>query len=455
MKKFALTIAGGGSTYTPGIIMMLLDHLEKFPVGEIKLYDNDAERQATIAKACAIVLKEQAPEIKFSYTTDPETAFTGIDFVMAHIRVGKYAMRELDEKIPLRHNVVGQETCGPGGIAYGMRSIGGVLELVDYMEKYSPNAWMLNYSNPASIVAEATRRLRPTSRILNICDMPVGIEVRLAEILGVKSRSEFNVRYYGLNHFGWWTQIQDKQGNDLMPQLKEYVSQHGYLTPDEVKQMSGTMTEEESSNAQHCDASWLATHKKQADVYALDPNTLPNTYLKYYLYQDYEVAHSNKEYTRANEVIDGREANVFGECNKIIKSGTAVDTELEIDEHASYIVDLARAIAYDTHERMLLIVENNGSIENIDKNAMVEIPCIVGCNGPEPMSMGTIPQFQKGLMEQQISVEKLVVDAWIEGSYHKLWQALTMSKTVPSAGVAKAILDDLIPANRDFWPELS
>ena len=66
-----------------------------------------------------------------------------------------------DEKIPLRHGVLGQETCGPGGIAYGMRSIGGVLELVDYMEKYSPNAWMLNYSNPAAIVAEATRRLRP------------------------------------------------------------------------------------------------------------------------------------------------------------------------------------------------------------------------------------------------------------------------------------------------------
>ncbi|MGL5428063.1 MAG: 6-phospho-alpha-glucosidase, partial [Cetobacterium sp.] len=98
--------------------------------------------------------------------------------------------------------------------------------------------------------------------------------------------------------------------------------------------------------------------------------------------------------------------------------------------------------------------ENNGAIVNFDSSAMVEIPCIVGNAGPEPLVVGAIPQFQKGLMEQQVSVEKLTVEAWIEGSYQKLWQALTMSKTVPSATVAKAILDDLIVANKDYWPNL-
>src|SRR5690625_6134512 len=92
---------------------------------------------------------------------------------------------------------------------------------------------------------------------------------------------------------------------------------------------------------------------------------------------------------------------------------------------------------------MLLIVPNKGSIANFDSTAMVEIPCIVGSEGPEPLSMGEIPQFQKSLMEQQVGVEKLVVEAWIEGSYQKLWQALTLSKTVPNARVAKEILDDL------------
>ena len=103
---------------------------------------------------------------------------------------------------------------------------------------------------------------------------------------------------------------------------------------------------------------------------------------------------------------------------------------------------------------MLLIVENKGAIKNFDPTAMVEIPCVVGNEGPEPLVVGDIPQFQKGMMEQQVSVEKLTVDAWINHSYLRLWQALTLSKTIPSARVAKLILDDLIEANKDYWPEL-
>ena len=439
MKKFSIVVAGGGSTFTPGIVLMLLDNLDKFPIRQIKFYDNDAERQEIIAKACDVIIKEKAPDINFVYTTDPETAFTDVDFVMAHIRVGKYAMREKDEKIPLKHGVLGQETCGPGGIAYGMRSIGGVIELVDYMEKYSPNAWMLNYSNPAAIVAEATRRLRPNSKILNICDMPIGIEIRMAEMLGLKSRKDMVIRYFGLNHFGWWTDIRDKHGKDLMPELKEKVAKIGYNV-----EIEGENTE----------ASWNDTFTKARDVFAIDPTTMPNTYLKYYFFPDYVVEHSDPNHTRANEVMEGREKFVFGECRAIAEKGTAKDSKLHVDDHASYIVDLARAIAYDTKERMLLIVENDGALSNFDPTAMVEVPCLVGSNGPEKIVQGKIPQFQKGLMEQQVSVEKLTVEAWIEGSYQKLWQAITLSRTVPSASVAKAILDDLIEANKDFWPVL-
>ncbi len=441
MKRYAITIAGGGSTFTPGIVLMLLEHMDRFPVSRIQFYDNDEKRQEIVAKACEIYLKEHAPEVAFSYGTDPEEAFTGIDFVLAHIRVGKYAMRELDEKIPLKYGVLGQETCGPGGIAYGMRSIGGVIEILDYMERYSPNAWMLNYSNPAAIVAEATRRLRPRSRILNICDMPIDLEEKMADMCGLSSRKEMTVSYYGLNHFGWWTRIYDKEGNDLLPEIRAHVAENGFA-------------EGISESEQHVDDSWRETFTKAKDVYALDPETIPNTYLKYYLYPDYVAAHSNPDYTRANEVMDGREKQVFGACHAIIEKGTSEGGGLEADVHASYIVDLACAIAENTQERFLLIVQNEGAIENFERTAMVEIPCIVGSNGYERICQGAIPQFQKGLMEQQVSVEKLVVDAWISNSYQKLWQALTLSKTVPSAKVAKQILDDLIEANQGYWPEL-
>ena len=324
---------------------MMLEHQEDFPLDSVTLYDNDEERQAVIGEALEILMKEEAPQIHFAYTTDPEAAFTGKDFCMAHIRVGKYAMRRLDERIPMKYGVVGQETCGPGGIAYGMRSITGMLEIIDYMEKYSPDCWMLNYSNPASIVAEACRVLRPNAKVINICDMPVGTRRRMAYIVG-KEYDDLDVRYFGLNHFGWWTSVKDKTtGEDYMPKLTKYVAENGYLTQKAIE-------------TQHMDESWQATHKKAKDLLALDPQFLPNTYLKYYMYPDYVVEHTDPNHTRADEVIEGREKEVFGAAREIIRKGTATGGEFTVDNHAAFIVSLARALAYNTHEIMLCIVEN-------------------------------------------------------------------------------------------------
>lgn len=440
-KEFSVVIAGGGSTFTPGIVLMLLEEADRFPLRKLILYDIDEERQGLLGEALTILLKEEAPELEFFYTTDPKEAFTDVDFVFAHIRVGKYAMRELDEKIPLKYGVIGQETCGPGGMAYGMRSIKDMLELVDIMEEFSPDAWMLNYSNPAAIVAEAMRVLRPDSKIINICDMPVGTLRRMAQIVGT-TPEQLEVRYFGLNHFGWWTSVRDKDtGYEYLDEIKEYVAQHGYLTQEEV-------------DSQHMDPSWQATHKKAKDLLALEPRFLPNTYLKYYFYPLEEVEKADVHYTRANEVMDGREKTVFNAAKEIIERGTGKNNNFHIDNHATFIVNLARAIAFNTGERMVLIVENNGAIANFDDDAMVEVPCIVGSDGPEPLAQGNIPQFERALMLQQVTVEKMVVESWIEKSYQKMWQALSLSKIVPDAQVAKVLLDELIEANADYWPDL-
>lgn len=441
MKKFSIVIAGGGSTYTPEIILMLLDNLDRLPLRSIKLYDNDEERQNHVAKACEILIKEKDPTIEYVATTDPKVAYTDVDFVLAHIRVGKLEMRSLDEKIPLKYGVVGQETCGPGGMAYGLRSIPGVLENIEYMEKYSPNAWMLNYSNPASIVAEACRRFKPNSRVINICDMPIGMEHTIARILGFKNRKEMCIRYYGLNHFGWWTSIKDKDGKEYIQDLIAHQLKYGNCLADD-------------DASHYTDSSWFDTAKKVKDIIAIDPTMCPNSYFQYYLFGDDMVAHTDPNYTRADQVVDTREKRVFGECHRIEKEGTAKDTTLQIGIHAEFIVDLATALAFNTHERMLLIVPNNGAISNFENDAMVEIPCIVGKDGYEPLTVGEIPHFQKGLMEQQVNCEKLVVDAYEEHSYLKMLQALTLNKCVPNANVARKILDDFIEANKAYWPEL-
>ncbi|STT07193.1 maltose-6'-phosphate glucosidase [Klebsiella michiganensis] len=132
------------------------------------------------------------------------------------------------------------------------------------------------------------------------------------------------------------------------------------------------------------------------DVFALDTDTLPNTYLKYYFYADYEVAHSDPDFTRANEVMAGREKEVFDMAREIVARQSAKEAHFHAGAHATFIVDLACAIAFNTQERMLLIVENNGAIANFDDTAMVEVPCLVGVNGPEPLAMVRSRCFKRG-----------------------------------------------------------
>lgn len=113
MKQFSIVIAGGGSTYTPDMLEMLCLVREHFPLRRVVLYDNDAERQEHIGRFGEILYREYYPEAEFVYTTDEETAFTDIDFALVQIRPGGLKMREMDEKIPLKYGVIGQETCGP------------------------------------------------------------------------------------------------------------------------------------------------------------------------------------------------------------------------------------------------------------------------------------------------------------------------------------------------------
>ena len=163
-----ITIAGGGSTFTAGIVKSIALRREELEVDEIRLFDINKERQDKVAVVVDWVLhKELNTDIKLVVTTDVQQAYTDTSFVFAQMRVGGYAMREQDEKIPLRHGCVGQETCGCGGMAYGMRTIFPMIKLIDDVEKYAKkDYWILNYSNPAAIVSEACRKLRTPLTII-------------------------------------------------------------------------------------------------------------------------------------------------------------------------------------------------------------------------------------------------------------------------------------------------
>ena len=452
MKTFKLVIAGGGSTYTPGIVKSLLVQKDRFKLNELVLYDNNAERQEAVGVIVRHVVEMFDPELKLTLTTDPEVAMTDADFIFAQMRVGLYAMREQDEKIPLKYGVVGQETCGPGGLAYGLRTIYPMVELIDYCEKYAkPTYWIVNYSNPAAIVAKATFRLRPKARILNICDMPVAIERNMAEILEC-DRHDLEVDYFGLNHFGWFTSIQ-YHGEDLMPKLRAYIKEKQILLPESYLKGMGALTSSASQN-RHTKGSWYYVWKGEYEIMENFPEYLPNTYLNYYLQAKEFVEHSDPNHTRANEVEETREKNLFDGIDHYLKTGEVDANTFYAGSHGDWIADLSAALKNDTKARFLIITENRGAIPNMPYDAMVELPAYIGKNGPEVIARDNIPLFQQGLMMQQLNSEKLLVEGCVEGSYEKVLQAFTLNKTVPSMSVAKAILDDMIEANKGYWPEL-
>lgn len=441
MRTFKLVIAGGGSTYTPGIVKSLLDKKDEFRLEELRLYDNNEERQRKVGILVRKVVEKFDPDLKLTVTTDPETAFEDVDFIFAQMRVGLYRMRELDEKIPLKYDVIGQETCGPGGLAYGLRTIYPMVELIDFCEKYAkPDYWIVNYSNPAAIVAKAMHVLRPKARILNICDMPVAIMRNMANILDC-DRHDITADYFGLNHFGWFTKICVK-GEDRTEELKAYVREHGYIPP------------EDRSEIRQDDPSWKHTYDNAKYLVRMFPDYLPNTYMQYYLLGDQIVKDADKNHTRANEVMEGREKRIFDAVDTYERTGKIDMTPFFTGVHGEFIVEVAMSLAFNLRQRHLVMVPNCGAVKNVPDDAMVEIPAYITNEGPEPVRMGEIPTFYKGMVEQQEACEKLVVEAAIEGSYKKALMAFTMNKTVPSAFVAKQILDEMMEANREFWPEL-
>ncbi|MCI1904278.1 MAG: maltose-6'-phosphate glucosidase [Enterococcaceae bacterium] len=440
-KNLNIVIAGGGSTYTPGIIQAMIDSRTNFDFSQITLYDIDEVRNDDMFQIIHYMLEKEnlQEQVRLRQTAIPEEAFMKADFVFSQIRVGGMKMREIDEKIPLKHGIVGQETCGLGGFSFGLRSISGLLEIVSYVEKYAPEAWILNYTNPETLISEAIRRQYPNIKMLNACDMTISIEETIADNFGYDRKNWIPI-YYGLNHFGWYQSIYDKSiDRDILPEILDKLDEFGLKIAD--------------FNAG--DQTWQSAWDMLCLISKEFPGYLPNNYLEYYLYPDIVVEHSDPNYTRANMVMDGREKNTKEMAAKIRRKESGEILNFNFGAHGQYIVDMAVSILNDNHDRFMLIMPNMGAIPNLRHDAVVEIPAYVGRTGAEPISLRfEINDFHKGLMEAQNAAEKLLVDGYFEHSYQKVLQAFTLNQTVPSARVAKAVLDEFIIANGDLWPAL-
>ena len=435
-EKHIITIAGAGSARVPALVGNLIEMKERFPLSKIIFFDIDNERMGKMEAYDRLVLKTFWPEVEVVFTTDMDEAYSHTDFVFCQMRVGKGEMRSYDEKLPLKYGLIGQETCGPGGFSYGMRSLGAMREMVEKVRSYSKDTWILNYTNPAAIVAYGLERMFPDDkRILNLCDQPFSLMKSFAKILDVP-QEQLRARYFGLNHFGWFTDLFDISGKNYFDQLKSYLRDHDF----------------KPFNAEQRAKSWLDTYVRVNKYLQYFDEYVPTTYLQYYMFPDEIVAESDPNYTRVDEARDTREREVFETC-ALAEGKTSMDgiPMLSNQVFGKLMVEVAESIAYDLHNEFIVLVKNNGLIPNFEADAIVEVAGTIGKGGAQGYYFGEIGTFYKGLMENQYAYEKLTVEAFMEKNYTKALQALTLNRTVIDPQKAKAILDDFQAVSTDYW----
>lgn len=436
-RRLTVTIVGCGSTRTPALVGSLINYKENFPLKKLILFDIDKKRIEAQQDYIRLAMEKHCPDVEVIFTDDENEAYVDTEYVFCQMRAGNFEMRGYDEKIPLKYGLIGQETCGPGGFAYGMRSIKPMIHMVKKIREYAPNAWILNYTNPAAIVAVALDKVFPDDkRILNICDQPYSMIKSFAKLLDV-SQYDIEPRYFGLNHFGWFTELKHTPtGEDLLPKLKDYLLNHDF----------------KPYNAEQRDASWLKTYKNVNKMMSFFPEYLPNTYLQYYFLPDEIAKASNPEFTRADEAKLGREKQVLELCARAKQKQSFDGLELLVGAvHGNMMVEVAESIAYDLNKVYIVMVRNDDVISNVPSDAMVEVAGELGKDGAKGYKFGEVDTFYKGLIEGQYAYEKLTVEACLESNYQKALQALTLNRSVVNPVKAKAVLDDLMEANQDYW----
>lgn len=435
-RALNLTIIGGGSAYTPGLVEGLLRMKARIPLGRLALMDIDTVKLEVVGDLIRRRLQAAGEKAEVILTTSRGKALEGADFVLCQVRVGGLAGRSLDEKIALRHGVIGQETTGPGGFAMALRSIPVMLDIAADVTRYAPGAWIINYSNPTGLVASALHRLG-YERVLSLCDIPVAMQQGIASLLGV-SRREIFLDYAGLNHLACATRVM-YQGKDLLPALaalaRTLISTGGPLPIPFAD-------EREEQEFQHVLA-LLAT----TGLYC-------SPYLHYYLHAA-EVLEEQlaSPTTRADEVmaLERELLDAFAAS----RTGHDLSRQRGYDWHADAMMEVVAAIANNEGGLYVVNVPNRGNLPGVPDAHMVEVPAVVDRAGAHPLQAPALPPLIRGLVAAVAAYEELAVEAALEGSYEKAWLALTAHPLVPSASIARSLCDAYLAAHREFLPQFA
>jgi len=431
-----LTILGGGGFRVPQVFEAVSADDAAVRIDELVLYDIDASRLGAIRAVVARLEQDfrHAPHV--TATTNLDEAVTGADFVFCAIRVGGAEGRTFDERIALGLGVLGQETTGPGGLAYAIRTLPVMLQIAERVKALAPEAWFINFTNPAGIVTEGLRRVLG-DRVVGICDTPIGL-MRRAALAVTGSSTVHAFDYVGLNHLGWLRSL-EVDGRDRLPDL---LADTGLLHGIEEARLMGL--------------DW---------VRAL--GALPNEYLYYYYYNreavqrigssevtrgEFLLRQQSDFYRRAAAEPDQalalweqtkheRESTYMAEARPQGQEHAREEADLEDGGYQQVALNLMAALANDRPSTMILDVRNGDTVNGLPDESVVEVPCTVDGAGVHPHRIAPVDGHMLGLMQSVKAVEQLTIEAVVNRSAPLAWKAISLHPLVDSVAVGRDLLE--------------
>ena len=422
-KELKIAIIGAGSTYTPELMEGIINKHETLPVRKLYLMDIEERKLNIVGGLCQRMVEHAGINCEVILTTDLDEAIVGASFVCAQIRVGKLPARVLDEKIPLKYDLIGQETNGIGGFFKGMRTIPVIMNIVKRMEELCPDAWLINFSNPSGMIAEAVLN-HSKIKMMGLCNVPINT------IDGLKKKMELpnaEVEYVGLNHLAWITAIRQDGVDYLQKAIDEGVN-------GAVMQNIPQTT---------------FSHDLIRSIGAI-----PTSYLIYYYFRDAQLKKAKEAAKSRGELCMEIEEQLLE-----IYSNSEINTKPELlskrggARYSEVAINLVDSIYNDTNDIQVVNVLNNGAIPFMADNDAVEVCARIGRDGAKVIKTTCNNQHIKDYMLMMKAYEKHAVNAALTGDEDEAIRALLINPLTGDYNKLKPAFDELKEAHKAFLPQ--
>lgn len=437
MKKgIKIATIGGGSSYTPELVEGFIKRYAELPIRELWLVDIGAGREKLeiVGAMAKRMVKAAGIDCEVHLTLDRREALKDADFVTTQFRVGLLEARIKDESIPLKHGMIGQETNGAGGMFKAFRTIPVILSIVEDMKELCPNAWLINFTNPAGMVTEAVLRYGQWDKVIGLCNVPIGA-IKSASAVLDKPEEELFFKFAGINHLHWH-KVYDKTGAELTEQVIEGLYAPG-AKPEKVVENIKNMR-------------FLYDQVRQLKM-------LPCPYHRYYYMTDNmlkeELEEAKNEGTRG-QVVKRLEESLF----ELYKDPNLDYKPEELSKrggahYSDAACEIINSIYNNKGTLMVVSTRNNGAIDDVPYDSAIEVTSVIRAHGAEPVNFGKFPPAQRGLLQVMKAMEELTIEAAVTGDYATALQAFTLNPLVPSGDIAQTVLDELLEAHKEHLPQ--